>query len=158
MPRGQTINSDPYTESPKATKHHFRSIQPHTQKPAEILLQHNKAWPLNLKIQEAITQPTWTILPHPPYSLDLANLMTSLEPWEKPSLGRGSTMMMRRLLKKWTRGWKHKILMGTRWEYMPLFLAGAQGCWSQRRLYADKVCNTHLYVLFWYDHVQIIIQ
>jgi hypothetical protein len=41
-PHGQTINSDLYTVSPKTTHHHFRSIQTHSQKFAEILLQHDK--------------------------------------------------------------------------------------------------------------------
>jgi hypothetical protein len=43
MPRSQTINSDLITESPKTTQHHFRSSQPHSQKPAKNLLQHDKA-------------------------------------------------------------------------------------------------------------------
>jgi histone-lysine N-methyltransferase SETMAR len=40
---------------------------------AEMLLQHDNARPhTSLKTQEAITKFCWAVLPHPPYSPDLA--------------------------------------------------------------------------------------
>jgi histone-lysine N-methyltransferase SETMAR len=73
MPRGQTINSDLYIQTLKNLQKRLRSVRPH-KNVAEILLQYNNARPhTNLKTQEAITKLGWTVLPHPPYSPDLAS-------------------------------------------------------------------------------------
>jgi histone-lysine N-methyltransferase SETMAR len=41
--------------------------------PADVLLQHDNACPhTSLRTQEHITKMGWTVLSHPPYSLDLA--------------------------------------------------------------------------------------
>jgi histone-lysine N-methyltransferase SETMAR len=69
---GQTINSDLNIQSLKTFKKRFRRAQSH-KNVAEILLQHDKARPhTSLKTQETITQPRWTVLPHPPHSPDFA--------------------------------------------------------------------------------------
>jgi histone-lysine N-methyltransferase SETMAR len=69
--RGQTINSDVYVEALKKLKKRFRRVRPH--KDVTKVLHHDKARPCtSLHTQEAITKLKWTVLPHPPYSPDLA--------------------------------------------------------------------------------------
>jgi histone-lysine N-methyltransferase SETMAR len=53
-------------------KKHFRRVRP-GKNPAEMLLQHDDARPhTSLRAREHITKMGWTVLPHPPYSPDLA--------------------------------------------------------------------------------------
>jgi hypothetical protein len=59
-------------EALKTLQTRFRTVRPH-KKFAKILLQHDNARSrTSLKTQEAITKLGWTVLPHSPYSLDLA--------------------------------------------------------------------------------------
>ncbi|KDR17168.1 hypothetical protein L798_08429, partial [Zootermopsis nevadensis] len=72
MPRGATINSDAYIRTLKTLKKRFRRVWPHKH-PAEILLLHDNARPhTSPRTREEITKLGWTVLPHPPYSPDLA--------------------------------------------------------------------------------------
>jgi histone-lysine N-methyltransferase SETMAR len=67
--RGQTINSDVYVET---LKKRFRRVRPH-KGVTNVLLHHDSARPhTSLHTREAITDLQWTVLPHPPYSPDLA--------------------------------------------------------------------------------------
>jgi hypothetical protein len=72
MPRDQAINSDLYLQAFKTLQKRFRNVGRH-RNIAEILLQHNNAWPhTSFKTQEAITKLGFTVLPHPPCSPNLA--------------------------------------------------------------------------------------
>jgi histone-lysine N-methyltransferase SETMAR len=72
MPRGEAINSDAYIRMLSELRKHFKLVWPH-KTPTEILLQLDNARPhTSLKATEAITKFGWTVLPHPPYSPDLA--------------------------------------------------------------------------------------
>jgi histone-lysine N-methyltransferase SETMAR len=72
MPRGATINSKSYINTPNKLKKRFRPVQP-GKNPAEMLLQHDSARPhTSLRTREHITKMGWTVLPHPPYSPYLA--------------------------------------------------------------------------------------
>jgi histone-lysine N-methyltransferase SETMAR len=67
--RGQTINSDVCVET---LKKRFRRVRPHKDV-TKVLLHHDNARPhTSLHTREAITKLQWTVLPHPPYSPDLA--------------------------------------------------------------------------------------
>jgi histone-lysine N-methyltransferase SETMAR len=69
MPRGVTINSEAYINK---LEKRFRLVWP-GKNPAEMLLQHDNAHPhTGLRTREHITKMGWTMLPHPPYSPDLA--------------------------------------------------------------------------------------
>jgi histone-lysine N-methyltransferase SETMAR len=69
LPSGQTINSDVYVET---LKKRFRRVRSHKDV-TKVLLQHDNARPhTSLRTREAITKLQWTVLPHPPYSPDLA--------------------------------------------------------------------------------------
>jgi histone-lysine N-methyltransferase SETMAR len=73
LPRGQTINSNVYVETLKKLKKRFRRFRPHKDV-AKVLLHHDNARPhTSLHTREAITKVQWTVLPHPPYSPDLAS-------------------------------------------------------------------------------------
>jgi histone-lysine N-methyltransferase SETMAR len=70
--RGETINSDVYVEALKKLKKRFWRVRPHKDV-TKVLLHHDKARPCtSLHTQEAITKLQWTVLPHPPYSPDMA--------------------------------------------------------------------------------------
>jgi histone-lysine N-methyltransferase SETMAR len=72
LPRGQTINSDVYVETLKKLKKHFRKFRPHKDV-TKMFLHHDNARPhTSLHTREAITKLQWTVLPHPPYSPDVA--------------------------------------------------------------------------------------
>jgi histone-lysine N-methyltransferase SETMAR len=72
MPRGATINSEAYINTLNKLKKCFRRVRP-DKNPAEMLLQHDNARPhTSLRTREHITKMGWTVLPHPPYSPDLA--------------------------------------------------------------------------------------
>jgi transposase len=63
------INSDVYVET---LKKRFRRVRPHKDA-TKVLLHHDSARPhTSLHTREAITNLQWTVLPHPPYSADLA--------------------------------------------------------------------------------------
>ena len=72
MPHSQTINSDLYVQTLKTLKKHFRMVQPHKMflKFSFNMTTYDHT---SLKIQEAITNLKWTVLPHTPYSPDLAS-------------------------------------------------------------------------------------
>jgi histone-lysine N-methyltransferase SETMAR len=66
------INSDVYVETLKKLKKRFRRVRPHKDV-TKVLLHHDNVRPhTSLHTREAITKLQWTVLPHPPYSLDLA--------------------------------------------------------------------------------------
>ena len=68
---GQTINSDRYIAMLTELKARISRVRP--EKKTAFLLQHNNARPhTSLKTVEHIVNLGWTVLPHPPYSLDLA--------------------------------------------------------------------------------------
>jgi len=72
MARGETINSDAYIRSLQRLKQRYRQVRP-KRNPGDMLIQHDNARPhTSLRTQEAIAKFGWTVLPHPPYSPDLA--------------------------------------------------------------------------------------
>jgi histone-lysine N-methyltransferase SETMAR len=72
LPRSQTITTDVHVETLKKPKKRFRKVRPHKDV-TKALLRHNNARPhTSLHTQETITKFQWTVLPHPPYSPDLA--------------------------------------------------------------------------------------
>jgi histone-lysine N-methyltransferase SETMAR len=73
LPRAQTIDSDVYVETLKKLKKRFRRVRPYKDV-TKVLLHHDNARPhTGLLTREAITKLQWTVLPHPPYSPDLAS-------------------------------------------------------------------------------------
>jgi histone-lysine N-methyltransferase SETMAR len=59
-------------ETPKKLKKSFRRVRPHKDV-TKVRLYHDNARPhTSLHNREAITKLQWTVLPHPPYSPDLA--------------------------------------------------------------------------------------
>jgi histone-lysine N-methyltransferase SETMAR len=84
MPRGATINSEAYINTRNKLKKRFQRFRP-GKNPAEMLLQHDNARPhTSLRTLEDIIKMGWMVLPHPPYSPDLApsdfHLFGSLNP------------------------------------------------------------------------------
>jgi len=70
MLRGETSQS--YINVLTEHRKHFKRIWPHMN-PTQILLQHDNARPhTSLKTSEAIIKYGWIMLPHLPYSLNLA--------------------------------------------------------------------------------------
>jgi histone-lysine N-methyltransferase SETMAR len=66
------INSDVYVETLKKLKRRFRRVRPHKDA-TKVLIYHDNVRPhTSLHTREAITKLQWTVLPHPPYSPDLA--------------------------------------------------------------------------------------
>jgi histone-lysine N-methyltransferase SETMAR len=72
MPRGATINSEAYINTLNKLKKRFQRVRP-SKDAAEMLLQHDNSRPhTSLRTWEHITKMGWTVLPHLPYSPDLA--------------------------------------------------------------------------------------
>jgi histone-lysine N-methyltransferase SETMAR len=69
LPRGQTINFDVYVET---LKKHFRRVRPHKDVTSASSPRQCEATHTSLHTLEAITKLQWTVLPHPPYGLDLS--------------------------------------------------------------------------------------
>jgi len=67
---GQTINSDRYIATLTKLKARISRVRP--EKKTTFLLQHDARPHTSLKTVEHIASLGWTVLPHPPYSLDLA--------------------------------------------------------------------------------------
>ena len=67
---GQTINSDRYIAT--LTKLKARISRVRSEKKTTFLLQHDVRPHTSLKTVEHIANLGWTVLPHPPYSPDLA--------------------------------------------------------------------------------------
>jgi len=72
MPHSQSINSDLYVQTLKTLQKHFRRVRPHKML-LKISCNMTTYDHTSLKTQEAITNLKWTVLPHPPYSPDLAS-------------------------------------------------------------------------------------
>jgi histone-lysine N-methyltransferase SETMAR len=67
----QTINSDRYIATLTKLKAQISRVR--LEKKATLLLQHDKARPhTSLKTMRHVAECSWTVLSHPPYSLDLA--------------------------------------------------------------------------------------
>ena len=65
----QTINSDRYIAMLTKLKARISRVRP--EKKTTFLLQHDSAWPhTSLKTVEHIISVGWSVIPHPPYSLD----------------------------------------------------------------------------------------
>jgi transposase len=63
---------DVYVETLKKMKKRFRRVRPHKDV-TKMLIHHDHVRPhASLHTREAITKLQWTVLPHPPYSPDLA--------------------------------------------------------------------------------------
>jgi len=72
MARGETINLNVCIKTLQKLKQRYRRVRPN-RNPVDMLIQHDNAHPhTSLRTQEAIAKFGWTVLPHPPYSLDLA--------------------------------------------------------------------------------------
>jgi len=69
-PRGETINADIYCEQLDAVHEALKVLRPHRQK---IVFLHDNARPHTArKTKEKLNMLDWQVLPHPPYSPDLA--------------------------------------------------------------------------------------
>ena len=72
LPKGETINSEVYSGTLRKLKAKIRRVRPNLDM-ANVLLQHDNARPhTSIRTMEAITSFGWTVIPHPPYSPDLA--------------------------------------------------------------------------------------
>jgi histone-lysine N-methyltransferase SETMAR len=72
MAMGETLNSDAYIRTLQKLKQSYWRVW-HNRNPGDMLIQHDNAHPhASLRTQEAIAKFGWTVLPHPPYSPDLA--------------------------------------------------------------------------------------
>jgi len=72
MARGETVNLDAYIKTLQKLKQHYRRVHP-SRNPGDMLIQHSCACPhKSLRTEEAIGKFGWAVLPHPPYSPDLA--------------------------------------------------------------------------------------
>jgi len=72
MARCETVNSDAYIGTLQKLKQRYRRVRPN-RNPGDMLIQHDNARPhTSLRTQEAIAKFGWTVLPHSPYSPDLA--------------------------------------------------------------------------------------
>ena len=70
--KGETINSEVYIETLRKLKAKIRCVRPNLDM-ANVLLQHDNARPhTSIRTMEAITSFGWTVIPHLPYSPDLA--------------------------------------------------------------------------------------
>ena len=69
---GETISSEVYIETFGKLKAKIRRVRPNLDM-ANVLFQHDNARPhTSIRTMEAITSFGWTVIPHPPYSPDLA--------------------------------------------------------------------------------------
>ena len=69
---GCNPNSEVYIETLRKLKAKIRRVWPNLDM-ANVLLQHDNAHPhTSIRTMEAITSFGWTVIPHPPYSPDLA--------------------------------------------------------------------------------------
>jgi histone-lysine N-methyltransferase SETMAR len=72
MARGETINSYAYIKTLQNLKQRYRRVRPN-RNPGDTLIQHDNARPhTSLRAQEAIAKFGLNVLPHPPYSPELA--------------------------------------------------------------------------------------
>jgi histone-lysine N-methyltransferase SETMAR len=72
MARGETINSDAYIKTLQKLKQCYRRVRPNRNS-GDMLIQRDNARPhTSLRTQEAIAKFGWNVLPHSPYSPDLA--------------------------------------------------------------------------------------
>ena len=72
LPKGETINSEVYIETLRKLKAKIRRVWPNLDM-ANVFLQHDNAPPhTSIRTMEAITSFGWTVIPHLPYSPDLA--------------------------------------------------------------------------------------
>lgn len=72
LPKGGTINSETYIKTLTKLNRRYRRVRPHKDR-EHLLLLHDNARPhTSLQTKEAIDKMCWNILPHPPYSPDLA--------------------------------------------------------------------------------------
>jgi len=72
MARSATFNLDAYINTPQKLKQHYRRVRPN-RNPGDMLIEHKNTRPhTSLRTQEAIAKFGWNVLPHPPYSPDLA--------------------------------------------------------------------------------------
>jgi hypothetical protein len=96
LPRGQMINSDVYVQT---LKRRFRRVSPH-KNVTKALLHHNARPHASPHTQEAITKLQWTVLPHPPYSPDLAPSDLHLFSPLKDAFAEGSLRTTRKSFRK----------------------------------------------------------
>ena len=72
LPKGQTINSEVDIETLRKLKAKIRRVWPNLDM-ANMLLQYDNARPhTSIRTMETITSFGWTVIPHRPYSPDLA--------------------------------------------------------------------------------------
>ena len=72
MQPGTTINSNAYVQTLKKLQGQLRCVRPHRQR-EDVFLLHDNACPhVSRQTIDVIQKLGWTVLPHPPYSPDLA--------------------------------------------------------------------------------------
>ena len=72
LPHGATINSEVYCATLRKLKKRVQRVRRH-KNANELLILHDNARPhTSLRTREELTKLQWTVLPHPPYSPDLA--------------------------------------------------------------------------------------
>ena len=72
LPKGETINSEVCSQTLRKPKAKIRRFRPNLDM-ANVLPQHDDACPhTSIRTMEAITSFGWTVIPHLPYSPDLA--------------------------------------------------------------------------------------
>ena len=72
LPKGEAIHSEVYIKTLRKLKAKIRRVRSNSEM-ANVLLQHDNARPhTRIRTMEAIILFGWTVIPHPPYSPDLA--------------------------------------------------------------------------------------
>jgi transposase len=72
LPAGRTVNAATYCETLNKVAKAMKKKRPH-RKPAEVIFQQDNARPHTAKLtKEKMQALRWEVLPHPPYSPDLA--------------------------------------------------------------------------------------